>query len=93
MRLRFRSCIVLFRSKPIVRFNGRRAAITELWHRSVNRGDVDADIAIDDIIDLLSGPLIFRPMTGQYPLAEDHARRLAEVALRGVLAPNAPHAG
>ncbi|OBJ34543.1 TetR/AcrR family transcriptional regulator [Mycolicibacter heraklionensis] len=73
--------------------DGRRAAISELWQRGVTRGDVDADIAIDDVIDLLFGPLIFRRMTGHYPLTEDHARRLAEVALRGALAPNAPHAG
>lgn len=71
--------------------DGRRAAITELWRRGVARGDVDADIAVDDIIDLLFGPLIFRRMTGHYPLTEDRARRLAEVALRGALTPNGPH--
>lgn len=73
--------------------DGRRAAITELWQRGVSRGDVDADIAIDDVIDLLFGPLIFRRMSGHCPLTEEHARRLAEVALRSALAPNGPQAG
>ena len=72
--------------------DGRRAAITELWKRGVSRGDVDADIAIDDVIDLLFGPLIFRRMSGHCPLTEEHARRLAEVALRSALAPNGPQA-
>ncbi|MGB3473400.1 MAG: TetR/AcrR family transcriptional regulator [Mycobacterium sp.] len=73
--------------------DGRRAAITELWKRGISRGDVDADIAIDDVIDLLFGPLIFRRMSGHCPLTEEHARRLAEVALRSALAPNGPQAG
>ncbi|QRY53315.1 TetR/AcrR family transcriptional regulator [Mycolicibacterium septicum] len=65
--------------------NGRRAAITELWQRGVDRGDADADIAIDDVIDILFGPLIFRRMTGHCALTEEHARRLAATALRGLL--------
>lgn len=73
--------------------DGRRAAITELWQRGVSRGDVDADIAIDDVIDLLFGPLIFRRMSGHCTLTEEHARRLADVALRSALAPNGPQAG
>lgn len=67
--------------------DGRRAAITELWRRGVARGDVDADTDIDDVIDLLFGPLIFRRMTGHCPLTEDHARRLSTVALQGLLHP------
>ncbi|MFV8054385.1 TetR/AcrR family transcriptional regulator [Mycobacterium sp. 48b] len=65
--------------------NGRRAAITELWQRGVDRGDADADVAIDDVIDILFGPLIFRRMTGHCALTEKHAHRLAETALRGLL--------
>ncbi|MGW4096340.1 TetR-like C-terminal domain-containing protein [Mycobacterium sp. NPDC004974] len=64
---------------------GRRAAITELWQRGVERGDADADIAIDDVIDILFGPLIFRRMTGHCVLTEENARRLARTALRGLL--------
>ncbi|BBX24332.1 hypothetical protein MTER_37430 [Mycolicibacter terrae] len=68
--------------------DGRRAAITELWRRGITRGDIDADVAVDDVIDLLFGPLIFRRMTGHCPLTEEHARRLAAAALRGVLPTN-----
>ncbi|MBP3086003.1 TetR/AcrR family transcriptional regulator [Mycolicibacterium fortuitum] len=69
--------------------SGRRAAITELWRRGVDRGEADAGTAIDDVIDILFGPLIFRRMTGHYPLTEEHARQLAATALRGLL-PDAP---
>lgn len=65
--------------------SGRRAAITELWQRGVDRGDADAGTAIDDVIDILFGPLIFRRMTGHYALTEEHARQLAATALRGLL--------
>ncbi len=69
--------------------SGRRAAITKLWRRGVDRGEADAGTAIDDVIDILFGPLIFRRMTGHYPLTEEHARQLAATALRGLL-PDAP---
>lgn len=65
--------------------SGRRAAITELWRRGVDRGEADAGTAIDDVIDTLFGPLIFRRMTGHYALTEEHARQLAATALRGLL--------
>ncbi|MCA4724316.1 TetR/AcrR family transcriptional regulator [Mycolicibacterium fortuitum] len=65
--------------------SGRRAAITELWRRGVDRGEADAGTAIDDVIDILFGPLIFRRMTGHYALTEGHARQLAATALRGLL--------
>ena len=65
--------------------SGRRAAINELWRRGVDRGEADAGTAIDDVIDILFGPLIFRRMTGHYPLTEEHARQLAATALRGLL--------
>jgi len=65
--------------------SGRRAAITTLWQRAADRGEVDATLDINDVIDILFGPLIFRRMTGHYTLTEEHARRLAEAALRGLL--------
>ena len=70
---------------------GRRAAITQLWDRARERGDVDPDISIDDVIDLLFGPLIFRLLTGHLDLTEENATRLAETALAGLLRP--PPAG
>jgi AcrR family transcriptional regulator len=68
---------------------GRREAVAELWQRAVDRGEVDPAIAVDDVIDILFGPLIFRRFTGHYPLTEEHARALAETALKGLLAPHA----
>ncbi|MGU3502630.1 TetR/AcrR family transcriptional regulator [Mycobacterium sp. C31M] len=65
--------------------DGRRAAITTLWQRGLDRGDVRAELAIDDVIDILFGPLIFRRITGHYPLTESHARRLAETAVRALI--------
>lgn len=66
--------------------DGRRAAVTELWQRGVERGEVDTLIAVDDAIDILFGPLVFRRLTGHYGLTEPAATRLAQVALRGLLA-------
>ncbi|WP_237163080.1 TetR/AcrR family transcriptional regulator [Mycolicibacterium mucogenicum] len=64
--------------------SGRRAAITTLWQRAVDRGEVDARLDVNDVIDILFGPLIFRRMTGHCALTEEHARRLAETAIRGL---------
>ncbi|QAY71988.1 TetR/AcrR family transcriptional regulator [Agromyces protaetiae] len=65
--------------------DGRRAAITELWQRGLDRGDADPAIAVDDVIDLLFGPLVFRRLTGHYALTDEHAAALARVALAGLL--------
>ncbi|GAS90733.1 TetR/AcrR family transcriptional regulator [Mycolicibacterium brisbanense] len=70
--------------------DGRRAAITTLWQRGVTRGDADPSLLIDDAIDILFGPLIFRRMTGHYALTEQHARQLAKTALSGLLSPSPP---
>jgi AcrR family transcriptional regulator len=64
----------------------RRLAITELWQRALDRGDVDPDLAVDDVIDVLFGPLIFRRLTGHYDLTDAAAVRLAHTALHGLLA-------
>jgi AcrR family transcriptional regulator len=66
---------------------GRRAAITELWDRARERGDVDPDISVDDVIDILFGPLIFRLLTDHLDLTEENATRLAKTALAGLLRP------
>ncbi|CDO09266.1 TetR family transcriptional regulator [Mycolicibacterium cosmeticum] len=69
---------------------GRREAIATLWQRGLDRGDADPTLAIDDVIDILFGPLIFRRMTGHCALTEENARRLARTALGGVLPSAAP---
>ncbi len=65
--------------------DGRRAAISTLWSRAVDRGDVDASLEVDDVIDVFFGPLIFRRMTGHRPLDDAGAAALARTALQGVL--------
>lgn len=67
--------------------DGRRAAITELWQRGIDRGDADTRVGIDDVIDILFGPLLFRRLTGHYELTDDHAQTLADAALNGLLPP------
>ncbi|MEU3985984.1 TetR/AcrR family transcriptional regulator [Streptomyces sp. NPDC026672] len=71
---------------------GRREAIAELWQRALDRGEADPSVAVDDVIDILFGPLVFRRLTGHYDLTEDHARALAETALRGLLGRPGPAA-
>jgi AcrR family transcriptional regulator len=70
--------------------DGRREAIKILWHRAVDRGDVSAATSVDDAIDLLFGPLIFRRLSGHYALTEEHATRLAHTALAGLLLRGTP---
>lgn len=65
--------------------NGRRAAIAELWRRALARGDADPGVTVDDVIDILFGPLIFRRLTGHYALTDEAAASLARTALRGLL--------
>ncbi len=64
---------------------GRREAIATLWRRALDRGDGDPAIPVDDVIDILFGPLIFRRLTGHYELTDEHAATLAASALRGLL--------
>lgn len=64
---------------------GRRAAITTLWQRVLDRGDGDPTIPINDVIDILFGPLIFRRLAGHYDLTDAHAKSFAATALRALL--------
>jgi AcrR family transcriptional regulator len=64
---------------------GRREAVGVLWQRALDRGEVDPGVAVDDVIDMLFGPLVFRRLTGHCALSEDHARALARSALAGLL--------
>ncbi|SED63949.1 TetR-like C-terminal domain-containing protein [Streptomyces melanosporofaciens] len=66
--------------------DGRRKAIADLWRRALDRGEVAPAIAVDDVIDILFGPLIFRRLSGHRALTEEHARTLVETALNGLLA-------
>lgn len=68
----------------------RRLAIAQMWQRGVERGDARPDVAVDDVIDLLFGPLIFRRLTGHHDLSDASAERLARTVLPAILLTAAP---
>ncbi|MFD1659029.1 hypothetical protein ACFSL4_12630 [Streptomyces caeni] len=54
-------------------------------HATVTRGEADPSVAVEDVIDLLFGPLVFRRLTVHYALTDKAAVSLARTALRGLL--------
>jgi hypothetical protein len=64
---------------------GRRRAFARLWARAVERGDVRPDVDVETATDLLFGPLLFRLMTGHWPLSDDAADAVTDAALHGLL--------
>ncbi|MEV6285041.1 TetR/AcrR family transcriptional regulator [Kribbella sp. NPDC051770] len=65
--------------------DARRAAVSELWQRAVDRGEVKPGISAATAIDVLFGPLIFRLLTGHAPLTAEEADQLSAAALDGLL--------
>jgi AcrR family transcriptional regulator len=65
---------------------GRRAEVARMWKRGVDRGEIDSEVDVEDFIDLLSGPLVFRRMGGHVPLTATRAETLARLAVRAVTA-------
>ncbi|MFI1370023.1 TetR/AcrR family transcriptional regulator C-terminal ligand-binding domain-containing protein [Streptomyces griseochromogenes] len=66
-------------------------AVATLWQRAVDRGDASPDTDVDDVIDILFGPLIFRRLTGHYDLTDEHAEKLARTALDGLMRSTVRH--
>jgi AcrR family transcriptional regulator len=64
---------------------GRRQTVTELWERAVRTGEAAPGTDTDTAIDVLFGALVFRLMAGHLPLTEEHADRIAQAALDGLL--------
>ena len=64
--------------------DARRSAVLEIWNRALDRGEVSRDVAPDDVIDLLFGPLVFRLLTGHCPLTDEKADRITRTALKGI---------
>jgi AcrR family transcriptional regulator len=72
-------------------FLAERDQVTaRLWQRALDRGEADPGIDLEEVIDLLAGPLIFRRIAGHRSLSEDGARKLARAVLRGLLRRDAP---
>jgi AcrR family transcriptional regulator len=72
-------------------FLAERDQVTaQLWQRALDRGEADLGTDLEDVIDILAGPLIFRRIAGHRPLSENSARKLARAVLRGLLRRDAP---
>jgi AcrR family transcriptional regulator len=59
----------------------RRAAVTQVLQRGIERGELDADADLNFIYDLLLGPLFMRAVVWGQPLEPEAAERSAEVVL------------
>lgn len=70
-------------------FAPRRTSLRRLWESGVHRGQLTADADVDDVIDLLFGPLSFRLLLGHQPSDPEAAERLARAVLRSFV----PRAG
>jgi AcrR family transcriptional regulator len=66
--------------------DARRRLIAELWQRGVDRGQFDPSVDVDIAIDVLSGPLIYRRLTGHAPLTPADGEALVRAALAGLSA-------
>jgi AcrR family transcriptional regulator len=62
---------------------GRRAALTEVLRRGVERGDLRADLDLELALDVLGGPLFYRLLITGGPIDERLAEGTAELILRG----------
>lgn len=65
--------------------DGRHRVIAQLWQRALDRDEADPGVDLDEVIDILAGPLIFRRLAGHHPLTEDAARKVARAVLRGLV--------
>ena len=63
----------------------RRALIGTMYERGVERGEIDPAVPLEDAIDVLLGPLIYRRLVNRTPLTPDGAALLARITLRGLL--------
>jgi AcrR family transcriptional regulator len=68
---------------------GRRAALSEVLHRGVERGDLRPDVDLELALDVLGGPLFYRLLVTGGPLDEQLAEGVADLILRG-FAPDEP---
>ena len=62
---------------------GRRAALSEVLRRGVERGDLRPDLDVELALDVLGGPLFYRLLVTCGPLDEQLADGVADLILRG----------
>jgi AcrR family transcriptional regulator len=68
---------------------GRRAALSEVLRRGVERGDLRTDLDVELALDVLGGPLFYRLLVTGGPIDEPLAEGVADLILRG-LSPERP---
>jgi AcrR family transcriptional regulator len=66
---------------------GRRAALSEVLRRGVERGDLRDDLDVELALDVLGGPLFYRLLITGGPIDDQLAEGVADLILRGF----APH--
>jgi AcrR family transcriptional regulator len=62
---------------------GRRAALSEVVRRGVERGDLRTDLDLELALDVLGGPLFYRLLVTGGPIDEQLAKGVADLILRG----------
>jgi len=62
---------------------GRRAALSEVLRRGVERGDLRPDLDVELALDVLGGPLFYRLLVTGGPIDEQLAEGVADLILRG----------
>jgi AcrR family transcriptional regulator len=62
---------------------GRRAALSDVLRRGVERGDLRSDLDLELALDVLGGPLFYRLLITGGPIDERLAEGVAELILRG----------
>jgi AcrR family transcriptional regulator len=71
---------------------GRRAALSEVLLRGVERGDLRPDLDLELALDVLGGPLFYRLLVTGGPLDEQLAEGVADLILRGFAPDELRHA-
>ena len=62
---------------------GRRAALSEVLRRGVERGDLRPELDVELALDVLGGPLFYRLLVTGGPIDEQLAAGVADLILRG----------
>lgn len=62
----------------------RRKAAGELLDRAMKRGEIDAKLDREIVLDLMFGPMVFRLMAGHGPLNKTEADAMISILFRGI---------
>jgi AcrR family transcriptional regulator len=64
--------------------NVRRAAVTKIWDRGVDRGELDPNLDPEVALDLIFGPAMYRMATGHAGLTPADADAIVAAAMRAL---------